>query len=621
MNKIFIDFLKTLSIALLVVLSCLSCNQEKKPENQIRPPNILWIVSEDNGPYFGCYGDTLATTPALDKLASEGVLYKNAFANAPVCAAARSTIISGMYPPTMGTQNMRSKYNTPSQIRFFPQYLKEVGYYTTNNSKTDYNMNIPDGVWDESSRKAHYKNRNEGQPFFAIFNIGISHESSLHKTKPASELRHNPAEMNLPPYHPDTPEIRHDWAQFYDKIEDMDSQVARILAELEASGQAENTIVAYYSDHGGIVTRSKRFVYDTGTRVPMIWRFPENYKHLAPAQPNTQLDRLVSFVDLAPTMLSILDIPVPNHMQGEAFIGKQQKDARQYVHLFSDRMDERIDKVRAVRDKQFRYIKNYMPHRIYGEHLAYLWRAPSCRSWEQAYLQGHCNDVQSIFWNEKPAEELYDVIADPWEVNNLAGNPEYTETLNRLKDETNRWMASTHDSGLVPEGALMALNEKQLIYDYVRSDAYDYDHIKRAADIATSRDKNELPNLITLLDDANPTVRYWGAIGCLILGDDAKDAKGNLIELLNDHSADVRIASAEALYKLGETSLAMSVLIEALRDHKNERVRLHAMNSITSIGGELAKSAIPIIEKIIENREERDYLKKQGSFLIQRYGN
>ncbi len=620
MKSVYFDFSAAFSISLLVLFTSFSCDQGKTSKNQTQPPNILWIVSEDNSPYFGCYGDSLATTPTLDKLASEGILYKNAFANAPVCAAARSTIISGVYPTTMGTQNMRSKYNTPDLIKFFPQYLKEVGYYTTNNSKTDYNMNIPAGVWDESSRKAHYKNRKEGQPFFAIFNIGVSHESGLHKTKPAIELRHNPAEMNLPPYHPDTPEIRHDWAQFYDKIEDMDTQVARILNELEASGQAKNTIVAYYSDHGGIVTRSKRFVYDTGTRVPMIWRFPENYKHLAPAQPNTQLDRLVSFVDLAPTMLSILDIHVPDYMQGEAFLGKQQKEARQYVHLFSDRMDERIDKVRAVRDKQFRYIKNYMPHRIYGEHLVYLWRAPSCRSWEQAYEQGHCNEVQSIFWNEKPAEELYDVMADPWEVNNLAANPEYAETLNRLRHETNNWMASTRDSGLIPEGELMALNDKQLIYDYVRSEAYDYGGIKHAADIATARDKSKLEDLIVFLGDENAIIRYWGVIGCLILGHEAKDAKDHLIKLLKDDSADVRIASAEALYKLGETSLAGPVLIEELRDYKNERVRLHAMNSITSIGGELAKNVIPIIEKIIENREERDYLKKQGSFLIQRYG-
>ena len=187
----------------------------------------------------------------------------------------------------------------------FPEYLRKAGYYTTNNSKTDYNAKIPEGVWDESSNTAHYTNRKKGQPFFSVFNIGISHESCIHKKIPTEELRHDPAKMILPPYHPDTPEMRHDWAQFYDKIEDMDSRVAQLLDDLDKSGLAENTIVVYYSDHGGIIARSKRFLYETGTRVPMIWKFPKKYEYLAPARPNAKIDRLVSFVDLAPTMLSL----------------------------------------------------------------------------------------------------------------------------------------------------------------------------------------------------------------------------------------------------------------------------------------------------------------------------
>jgi N-sulfoglucosamine sulfohydrolase len=416
-----------LLVALLFVFN--ACSEKGKTSSAKEQPNIVWIVSEDNGPFLGCYGDNLATTPTLDKLASEGILYENAFANAPVCAPARSTIITGMYPPSMGTQNMRSTYPIPESIRFFPQYLREAGYYCTNNSKQDYNMPKPDGVWDESSRTAHYKNRAEGQPFFAIFNFTKSHESSIHKSVANDSLRHDPAKMNLPPYHPDTPEMRHDWAQYYDKIEDMDGLVAGVLSELEDAGVAENTIVAYYSDHGGVIARSKRFVYESGTHVPMIWRFPEKYQHLAPGIPGERTDRLVSFIDLAPSILSLAGVEIPEYMQGKAFLGEQQAPPRDYVHLFRGRMDERIDKVRAVRNKKFRYIKNYMPHRIYGQYIEYLWRAPSCRSWEEAYLAGNCNEAQSAFWEEKPAEELYDVAADPWEVNNLAADPAYSDIL------------------------------------------------------------------------------------------------------------------------------------------------------------------------------------------------
>lgn len=603
-------------ITFLVFLFLISCKQGNSKSENTKQPNILWIVSEDNSPYLGCYGDKYATTPTLDKLASEGVLYKNAFANAPVCAAARSTIITGMYPTTMGTQNMRSKYNIPEFIKFFPEYLKKEGYYTTNNSKTDYNTIMPKGVWDESSKQAHYKNRGKGQPFFAIFNIGVSHESSLHKTKPENELSHNPEKVNLPPYHPDTPEMRHDWAQFYDKIEDMDNQVAKILEELEEAGLAENTIVAYYSDHGGIVTRSKRFVYETGTRVPMIWRFPKKYKDLAPAKPNTQLDRLVSFVDLAPTMLSITGIKIPDYMQGQPFLGNQQTKAREYIHLFSDRMDERFDKVRAVRNKQYRYIKNYMPHHIYGAHLTYLWNAPSTRAWEEAYLSGNCNKTQSVFWNEKPTEELYDVLKDPWEVNNLAKDPTYADVLKRLKTEANNWMSINFDSGLIPEGELVNINEEQFIYDYIHSKSYDYQSIKYAADIATMRDKTKLNEIIAFTKSENHIIRYWGATGCLILGNDAQSAKDDLIALLDDSSIDVQLTAAELLYSFGEQDIAKPILVKNLTN-ENPMFRLHALNALQNIDDiELIKEISPIIKELMKGKLEKTYDFKAGNYLL-----
>ncbi len=243
------------------------------------PPNILWIVSEDNSPLIGAYGDSFATTPNIDKLASEGVLYTNAFATAPVCAPSRSTLITGMYPPSIGTENMRSNYQAPDFVKFYPKYLREKGYYTSNNVKKDYNVaEDQEDAWNESSNDATYKNRKKGQPFFAIFNTTISHESCIHKSIPTAELRHKPSDVTLPPYHPDTPEMRHDWAQYYDKVEDMDTFVGKVLADLEKSGEAENTIVFYYSDHGGVLGRSKRFMYESGLHIPLVVRFPKKVR-------------------------------------------------------------------------------------------------------------------------------------------------------------------------------------------------------------------------------------------------------------------------------------------------------------------------------------------------------
>ncbi|NIA31445.1 MAG: sulfatase-like hydrolase/transferase [Actinobacteria bacterium] len=307
-------------------------------------PNILWITSEDNSPtYVGCYGNKFAATPNIDRLAAEGILYENAFSTAPVCAPTRSTIITGVYPVSMGTQHIRSTNAIPDSIILYPLLLRQAGYYCTNNHKEDYNIPKRSDVWDESSNKATFKNRKPDQPFFAIFNFAESHEHVIHKPLPLKELRHDPAKVELPPYLPDTPEIRHDWAQYYDKVEDMDKRVGEKLDEIKKEGLAEDTIVFYYSDHGGVLPRSKRFCYDTGLKVPMVIRFPKKYQHLAPGKPGTRTDRLVSFVDLPPTLLSLIGAPVAKFLQGSAFVGKEQGKPREYVYSFRGRMDERYD--------------------------------------------------------------------------------------------------------------------------------------------------------------------------------------------------------------------------------------------------------------------------------------
>jgi N-sulfoglucosamine sulfohydrolase len=591
---------------------------------QAELPNILWLVSEDNSPLLGCYGDEFATTPNLDKLATEGFLYTHAYANAPVCAPTRNTIITGIYANSGGNQHMRSYYSKSEIVKTYPEYMREIGYYCTNNAKTDYNSNSidPSKIWDESSKKAHYKNRGEGQPFFAVFNTGISHESSIHKYKQDSELRHSPDEVPIPPHHPATPEMKHDWAHYYDNVEDMDTQIGKWLKDLDDSGLAENTIVFYYGDHGGVLARSKRYVYETGTRVPFIVRIPEKYKYLFPEEkPNSKVDRLISFVDLLPTLLSISGIEIPEYLQGDAFLGKQKTEDPEYAYMFRGRMDERYDMSRAVRDQKFRYIRNYMPYRVYGQRLDYLWKAPSIRSWEEAYKNGECNETQSIFWEPKPVEELYDTENDPWEVNNLADDPKYKDVLVRMRAANKDWVTKINDTGFIPEADRVDRAGETPMYDYMRSGKINLPEIMEAAEVATLGKVENLEKLKAYLKSDESAVRYWGASGLLILKDEAAPAIEELKASINDESANVVSVAAEALYNLGEKEVARKGLLAALENH-SEFARCHALNVIDCIDDkspEMIAGVIDMIKKA-ESTTRNKYDMRAAKWLIEKWG-
>lgn len=589
-----------ISISAFILDGC----KERIPEE---PPNILWIVSEDNSPFLGCYGDSLADTPNLDKLASEGFRYTHAYANAPVCAPTRNTIITGVYANSNGNQHMRSNYPLSETVRMFPHFLRENGYYCTNNSKEDYNTIWGKDIWDESSNEAHYLNRKEGQPFFHVKNIGISHESSIHKSIPSDELQHQPSEMLLPPYHPDTKEMRHDWAQYYDKITEMDQAVGEILQQLENDGLAENTIVFYYSDHGGVLGRSKRFVYESGTHVPFIVRIPEKYMYLYPAEkPGSAVDRLISFVDLAPTMLSITGIPVPEYMQGNAFLGKQKSVDPKYAFMFRGRMDEWYDMSRAVRDKKYRYIKNYMPHRIYGQHVSYLWRAPSMQSWEDAWKNGKCNEIQSRFWETKPPEELYDTENDPWEVNNLASNSGYQDVLDRMRKANRDWMLRIRDTGFIPEAEMIRRSGGKPMYDYMRDNEVPLEAMIDAAETASEGKIENINKLTGYLKSKDSAVRYWGATGLLILDDQAADTKQDLLDVLDDEAPDVVITTAETLYDLGEKQPATEAFVKVLA-YPEDKAKCHALNAIYYAGANEPQ----IRDAIIELSSQKQYAYSQ----------
>ncbi|TKJ38754.1 MAG: sulfatase [Planctomycetes bacterium B3_Pla] len=430
-------------------------------------PNILWVSAEDISPDLGCYGDDYAVTPNIDKIAARGVRYDNVYSHSGVCAPTRSGIVTGMYPTTIGTHHMRCKGVPPAYVKCFSEYLRAAGYYCTNNSKTDYQFNPPPSAWDESSRNAHWRKRGKDQPFFAIFNFTTSHESQIRNRSKGMLQRianlkphekHDPAKAVLPPYYPDTPLVRKDWAQYYDVITLMDKQVGEALKQLEDDGLAEDTIVWFWGDHGRGLPRGKRWIYDSGLRIPLIIHVPEKWRKLAmpanpdAAKPGAVNDDLVAFIDFAPTMLSLAGVKIPGHIQGRAFLGGQKAKSRDYIYAARDRMDEAYDLIRAVRDKRYKYIRNYMWYVTRGQDIDYMNQMPTMREMRRLNAEGKLKGPQKQYFEKtKPVEELYDIVTDPHEVNNLAGDPQYKSVLERMRKAHAEWVIETSDMGLIPE--------------------------------------------------------------------------------------------------------------------------------------------------------------------------
>jgi len=517
-------------------------------------PNILWLTCEDMGPQLGCYGDGYSNTPNLDALAQRGMLYLHAWSTAPVCAPARTAIITGMYPSSTGAEHMRSWVPFPQHLAFYPQILRGAGYYCTNNSKEDYNLINNGQVWDESSGKAHWKNRPAGKPFFAIFNFTITHESRI-RDRP-HELTHDPNKVRLPAYHPDTPEVRRDWAQYYDRITQMDAQAGEKLRELEEAGLAEETIVFFYGDHGSGMPRGKRCAYNSGLHVPLIVYIPPKFRHLAAPdyQPGGKTERLVGFVDLAPTVLSLAGVRPPNWMEGQAFLGPYVAEPRPFLFGLRGRMDERYDLIRSVTDGRYVYVRNYMPYLALGQHVTYMFQTPTTQVWRQWFDEGKLSEQQSHFWQRpRAAEELYDLQSDPDEVNNLAGRPEYRDVQARLEKALRDHILATRDLGFLPEPEIHSRAGTRTPYDYGHSRAYPLPRILDAAEKASYLNPRDVPDLIGYLSDEDAAVRYWAALGLLMHGDEAvKAAQERLTEMLDDDSPAARIAAAWALGRFGD---------------------------------------------------------------------
>lgn len=567
--------MKTLLILLSLSISLLA--QER--------PNILWITSEDNASHWiGCYGNRQSQTPRIDALAKEGFLFEHAFSNAPVCAVARATILMGAYSPTMGTQHMRSRHAIPETYRPNVEYLRAAGYFCTNNDKTDYNFKGNDNsYWNESSRKAHHKNRPEGAPFYAVFNITTSHESSLFDDKPAEPKRLKPEEIDLPPYLPDLPEIRKDMARYHDRITEMDAQVGKILDDLEKAGLADNTIVIYCSDHGGILPRGKRYLEQTGVKVPMIVRIPEKFRHLAPFKPGDRVTEPVSFVDLSATILSLAGLDKPAQMQGRAFLGTKRVEpaADDMEFLYADRFDELYGMRRGLTDGKWKYIRNFNPDFTTAPYSFYQFGQPGWTAYQKAWKEGKLSGIHKALW-EAPgtSEQLYDLTADPWEINNLAADPAHAEKLAALRERLKATMKEVKDTGIVPEPLFHDLAGKTTIADHVHSEKFDHGMITDLAFTATEMDTKNLPRLKEAISSTDPTERYWGLLGMRLLGEKAAAEADSLLPLLKDKHAGIRTTAAQALYAMGKKDIASQALIADVASEMDSSSLLNLLNTL-----------------------------------------
>ncbi len=596
-----------LSLMVLVASSVVSTAQDR--------PNILWLTCEDNNVnWIGCYGNPYAETPNIDKLATEGFQYMHCYANAPVCAPSRSTWITGVHAVSMGTHPMRSRYEIPhDKIKYYPDYLKAAGYYVVNAGKSDYNIGGRDDKEPWDSHKPDFQAAKDNQPFFMIINSTKSHESKAFGDIENSD--HSPGHVQLAKYHPDIPEMRKNYAHYHDQIKEMDKDIGAALKQLEDAGLAENTIVIHNSDHGGVIARSKRFLFNSGTHCPLIVRIPEKFKHLRPGSPGEQIDELVSFIDMPKTWLSLAGAEVPDVMQGKVFLGPDKEERNQHVS-FRGRMDERCDNVRALRDSEGKmlYIRNYMPYAPWGQRLSYLWQMEATKAWQAYHDEGRTDAITGRFFGTKPMEELYDAKADPDNINNLINDPQYADLVAQFRDDLDGWQMKHFDAGLLPESEIVKRAEDNglTIFEMVRNpDLYPVAAYLEASNLAIENDPKNAKQLYKRLKNEDAGVRYWAAVGLFHIQDRA-ELKMNLVrKALTDDCHHVRVMAAWMLYRDGDKDTAIACLNEMLSNSSYASLKIFNVVDWIGDGAEPYQEAMAAC-----TFDHQGYVKKMQEYLV-----
>jgi len=583
-------------------------------------PNILWILSEDNSMhYLRLYGAPLGATPQIEALAKEGVTFDHAFSCSPVCSVARTTLMTGMLAPRIGFQYHRkiTPAQLPSGASMFPVYLREAGYYCTNRAKTDYNVQVKN-VWNETSRKASWKNRpNPDTPFFHMQSTAVSHESSLHFNRQAMAnggLTTNVKDVSIFPYHPDTPTFRYTYARYHDRMHAIDQQVSQIVKQLKADGLFENTIIFYFGDHGGVLPRSKGYIYESGLHVPLVIRAPDKWQHLIKLKPGTRQGGFVSFIDFAPTVLNLAGVDVPDSMDGLPFLGKgvSALEERDETFGYADRFDEKYELCRSIRKGKYKYIRNYECYYPDSLQNNYRYRMLAFSEWRDLYREGKLNKHQAQFFRAKPVELLFDVEKDPHEVRNLAANPKFASVLKDLRGRLQQKVKGINDLSFYPENQMI----DQALPDGAR---FGQQHAAEISTLVDTVDLALLPftdaskRLQLAFRNDNPRIRFWAVTCCSCFGMEAKSLAAEIKLLLDDNDDMVRVRAAEFLAIIKAVD-PQTTLYDVLATNPSNAAAAITMNTLVFLRDhhgyqfELAKIKVKAQEPLVQRRLE--YLSK-----------
>lgn len=558
-------------------------------------PNILWVTIEDSSPqFFGCYGNKDARTPVIDKLAAEGVRFTNAFSTGTVCSPSRSTIITGVRTYKMGTGNHRSNYPIPDYIKGFPYYLKQAGYYVTNNAKTDYNVgNIEAFIkeaWNESSNKAGWWNRQPGQPFFAVFNFNESHQSRtmtnpyewyrknvLEQLDPDERIGEN--EFDMPPFYNDTPEMRKQFARVYNSIKLTDKRIGLLLDRLEKDGLRDSTIIFFYADHGEGMPRGKTNGINYGYRVPFVIWFPPMYQHLNPWGKGVVSDELIDFEDLAPTIISLCGAPMPNYLKGRILLGPKRSKPVDHLILSADRSDNGIDMVRSITNGRFVYSRNYMPWMPETRYIRYMEVGEIKQLMRKDYAENKLNPLQRSIMEARPAEFLFDIENDLWETRNLANDPAYAQTIKKMRRLLDKEVLKARDVMFLPEYEIGLISKNETAYEYrLDEQRYPIKEIYAAASLSGKKGQDIATRQIKLLHSPNKIVRYWASIGLRSQNTSTLTPFRDAIErAIDDSYPPVAVTTAAIAFGSFQSEKGKTKLLECLNDD-NQDLALMAIN-------------------------------------------
>lgn len=549
--------MKKLTYLFVVVMMAVGLDAAAKAAR----PNIIWLVSEDNSAdWLKLYNENGATMPTVEKLAKQGLVFNHAFSCAPVCSVARSTIISGCYAPRTGTQYHRKQATVPMPdgVKMFPYYLRQAGYHTSNCVKEDYNFNPEDkkGVWDMSSRKATYRERKPGQPFFHVQNYTTTHEGSLHFRNMEQETTTDPASVKLYPYHPDTKLFRYTYARYLDNHMKLDAQMGKFVEQLKEDSLMDDTFIIYYGDHGGVLPRGKGYAYNNGLQVPMVVYIPKNWTHLVPAEAGSHIDGAVEFVDLSATVLNLAGVKIPDGIDGEPFLGRgvelDELNARDTSFGYADRFDEKYDFVRTLRKGKFRYMRNYQPFNFDGLHNFYRYRMLAYQEWHDMFHAGKLKAEQRQFFERRPAETLYNIDKDPHELNNLAGDPAYADKLVELRRLLQKQVKSMPDLSFFPEPVMLAEGRDNPT-EFGQQKKQEIAKLVDIADLSLRAFPEAKQQIGRALSSENPWERYWGLVTCSSFAEQAAPFYKKARSIAETDGVPlVRVRAAEFLGLTGE---------------------------------------------------------------------